>query len=152
MKIIKPPEKIQFERKPLIFLAGSIEMGKAVNWQDYVIDKLSDLDVTILNPRRDGWDESWEQSINNPQFKEQVLWELHGLEKSSTVAMYFDPKTKAPITLLELGLHASKNGLIVCCPEGFWRKGNVDIVCENYGIETAIDLNDLIQKIRIRNG
>lgn len=78
--------------------------------------------------------------------------ELHGLEKSSTVAMYFDPKTKAPITLLELGLHASKNGLIVCCPEGFWRKGNVDIVCENYGIETAIDLNDLIQKIRIRNG
>ena len=28
-------------------------------------------------------------------------------------------------------------------PEGFWRKGNVDIVAKRYGIATAKDLDDL---------
>ena len=27
----------------------------------------------------------------------------------------------------------------MCCPEGFWRKGNVDIVCERFGIPCVED-------------
>ena len=31
-----------------------------------------DLPVAVLNPRRDEWDASWEQSISNPLFRGQV--------------------------------------------------------------------------------
>jgi hypothetical protein len=84
---------------------------------------------TILNPRRDDWDASWEQSINNPQFKEQVDWELLGLESCDYIFMYLSPETKSPISLLELGLFATKKNFICCCPKEFWRRGNVEIVC-----------------------
>ena len=58
--------------------------------------------------------------------------------------MYFDPNTKSPISLLELGLFAHSKKLIVCCPEGFWRKGNVDIVCDKYGIPNYDSLEKLL--------
>lgn len=48
--------------------------------------------------------------------------------------MYFSPNTKSPISLLELGLFARSGKVRVVCPEGFWRKGNVDIVCQYYNI------------------
>ena len=119
--------------KHMVFLAGSIEMDTAEDWQSKISEKLMTIDdVTILNPRRKIWDNSWVQTINNPYFVEQVTWELNGIEKADTVIFYFDPKTKSPITLMELGIVSqlpSDKNVIVCCPEGFWRKGNVDILC-----------------------
>jgi len=35
--------------------------------------------------------------------------------------------------------------MIVCCPEDFWRKGNVDIVCERYGVDQVDTLDELIE-------
>ena len=61
--------------------------------------------------------------------------------------MNFDPSSKSPITLLELGLFAKSSKIIVCCPEGFWRKGNVDIVCERYGVKTVNTINELVSEI-----
>ena len=55
-----------------IFLAGSIEMGIAESWQEKVVQELKNEPVIILNPRRDDWDSSWEQKIDNLQFREQV--------------------------------------------------------------------------------
>ena len=131
-----------------VFLAGSIEMGVAEHWQKRVIDALSDKPIRFLNPRRDDWDSSWSQDIHNDQFVEQVVWELTSLEQSHLIIMYFDPKTKSPISLLELGLHAKEQKLIVLCPEGFWRKGNVDVVCEYYGINQVDTFDELIDFIR----
>jgi hypothetical protein len=48
---------------------------------------------------------------------------------------------------LELGLHARDGKLIVLCPEGFWRKGNVDIVCEKYGVKQVESFEELIKAI-----
>jgi hypothetical protein len=42
-----------------IFLAGSIEMGAAVNWQDEITDTIAknvEQSVNIYNPRREEWD------------------------------------------------------------------------------------------------
>lgn len=149
MIAIKPPYQIptSYTTNTKIFLAGSIEMGKAVDWQVLVTNSLKDLPVVILNPRRDNWDSSWEQSIDNPQFNEQVTWELDMLDRADIIAMYFDPTTMSPMSLLELGLYAELGKLIVCCPEGFWRKGNVDIVCKRYGIAQVKSLDDLIREI-----
>ncbi|PHN02938.1 nucleoside 2-deoxyribosyltransferase domain-containing protein [Flavilitoribacter nigricans] len=148
MKIIKPPLSIaKHHRRPKsLFLAGSIEMGKSENWQAGVENYFADLeDYTLFNPRRDNWDASWEQEFEKPEFYQQVNWELTALEQADLILMYFSPETKSPISLLELGLHARSGKLLVCCPDGFWRKGNVEIVCERYTISTFFnDLEELL--------
>jgi hypothetical protein len=134
-RVIKPPTPLPpAAADASVFLAGSIEMGQAEDWQAVVERGLADLDIVILNPRRDEWDVNWVQSIGNPQFREQVEWELAGQEMASVIAMYFAPTTKAPITLLELGLFARSRKVVVCCPEGYWRRGNVEVVCCRYNV------------------
>ena len=129
MQVAVPPfPVIDKWPRPWLFLGGSIEMGKAVDWQQELIRRLGELDGTILNPRRS------EQSIDNPQFSQQVSWELAAQEDADIIAFWFVPGTKSPITLLELGLFHQKPKMLVGCPDGFWRKGNVDIVCRRYGI------------------
>lgn len=116
-------------------------MGTAVNWQSRVESDLSDLDIDILNPRRDDWDSSWKQEIGNDKFREQVEWELYGLRNCSNVLFYFAPDTKSPITLLELGMCLGLGKpCIVVCPDGFWRKGNVDIICKKFNIAVQTDM------------
>jgi hypothetical protein len=125
-------------------------MGRAVRWQDDLIGRLEGLDLLVFNPRRDAWDASWEQRIDNPLFREQVEWELGALEQATLVVLYLDPATTAPISLLELGLFARSGKVIVCCPDGYFRKGNVDIVCQRYGIPQAASLADLAAQARAR--
>ena len=149
MKEIKAPNEIN-DVGYSIFLAGSIEQGKAEKWQDKIVRLLKNEDVIIFNPRRDDWDNSWIQSIENPQFREQVEWELRAMEHADCILMYFDPKTKSPITLLELGLFADSRKLIVVCPEGFWRKGNVDIVCLRYEIEQVKTIEEAVKIFKKR--
>jgi Nucleoside 2-deoxyribosyltransferase like len=152
-RVIKPPTPLDFDgNEPSVFLAGSIEMGQAEQWQSALEQALADLDVIVLNPRRDEWDASWVQSIDNPQFREQVEWELEAQERATLIAMYFAPATKAPVTLLELGLSARSGKLVVCCPEGFWRKGNVEVVCGRYGVPLVATLDELVAAVRQRLG
>lgn len=127
-------------------------MGTAPDWQAEVENQLADLDMVIYNPRRDDWDSTWVQSADNPQFREQVEWELDALSLANLVVMYLAPGTMSPISLLELGIYAADktNKLVVCCPEGFHRKGNVDIVCERYGVEQVDSLDGLTDAIRAR--
>lgn len=146
-KIIKPPAPLPPPGSmPSVFLAGSIDMGYAEPWQVSIEYALYGLDVLVFNPRRDEWDANWEQSIRNPQFREQVEWELAALEQANLVAMYFSPATKAPVTLLELGLFARSGKLIVCCPDGYWRKGNVEVVCSYYKIPLVNTVEELIAR------
>jgi hypothetical protein len=39
-------------------------------------------------------------------------------------------------------LFARSGKLLVCCPEGFWRKGNVEIVCARYGVPLVGELDE----------
>lgn len=146
---IKPPATYSLRGGYKIFLAGSVEMGAAVDWQQEVARSLEHIDnVFILNPRRDDWDSSWVQSIENEQFKEQVSWELKALEDADLIVYYFAPGTQSPISLLELGLYANSGKMIiVCCPEGFWRKGNIDIVCDRYTVPQYDNLNTMIKEL-----
>jgi hypothetical protein len=152
-RIVKPPVPLVLaDGERSVFLAGSIEMGRAEPWQAAVELALADLPVAILNPRRDAWDPSWVQSIGNPVFREQVEWELEGLERAGVVAMYFSPNTQAPITLLELGMVARSGKLVVCCPPGFWRRGNVEVVCARYDVPLVSELPEMVRAVRRRIG
>lgn len=146
-KIYKAPEEIplQIDLKT-VFLAGSIEMDKAINWQKRCEELLQDQFV-IFNPRRNEWDSSWSQTIENIHFKEQVSWELQALERADIIIMYFVGDTMSPISLLEFGLYAQSHKMKVVVEENFWRKGNIDIVCERYSVEQFKTLEELIQNL-----
>lgn len=145
--VITAPESLEGISKS-IFLAGSIDMNKAVDWQKEMISKFADDDFVILNPRRADFDPNLPQEPTNPVFAEQVTWEMDALDKADVIAFYFDPNGKAPITLMELGLHAQSRKVIVCCPEGYWRRGNVQMLCQRYDIPTVDTLDELIEATR----
>lgn len=148
-RVFKPPVPVTLDPgERSIFLAGSIEMGRAEPWQAAFEQALADLPVAVLNPRREEWDAGWEQSISNPQFRGQVEWELDALEWADVIAVYFAPATQSPITLLELGLFARSGKLIVACPAGFWRRGNVEVVCARFNVPLVADLEALIKAAR----
>lgn len=143
MRVYTAPEAVDWiaidesdDEKVSVFLAGSIEMDKAEKWQNKVIDHLSHLQVAVFNPRRESWDSSWKQEMSNPQFNEQVNWELDQLNEADVIFFYFDPATKSPITLMELGyvLGQRATNVIVVCPHGFWRRGNIEIICSRSNV------------------
>ena len=118
--VYQPPQTFppRVKGQPWVFLAGSIDLGQAENWQARVEAHFAAQPLVLLNPRRANWDNSWQQSIANPLFREQVEWELKGLEGADLVLMYFAPESLAPVTLLELGLQARSQKLLICCPPG----------------------------------
>ena len=144
-QIIKPDSCHQ---KPYygitVFLAGSIEMGSAENWQPKVENALLEKLITIYNPRREDWDSTWEQRQTSEQFNHQVNWEMNKIEDSDLVLMHFDKNTKSPITLLELGSLLKSTKLIVSCPAEFYRRGNVEIVCARHNIPIFYELDEAI--------
>jgi predicted SnoaL-like aldol condensation-catalyzing enzyme len=147
-EVIKAPNPMPLDERRKVFLAGSIEMGKAEDWQARVCKMLADENLVLLSPRRDDFDPDAEQSVENDYFRGQVIWELEALEHADAILMYFDPDTRSPITLLELGLYARSGKLLVVCPEGYWRRGNVDVVCRHYDIESFQRLEEAVDIFR----
>lgn len=145
------PDAITKLNPVMIFTAGSIEMGKAEPWQDKLVNEFTENDnVVFFNPRRPDWDSSWVQDPTpGTQFHTQVSWELDHIEKANIVVFYFDPKTQSPITLLELGhtLGQYKN-IIVCCPDGYFRKGNVVITCAKHNVEVLNTYEELVTNLK----
>lgn len=151
MKVIYPINKIE-KTGFKIFLAGTIDMGISIDWQQKIIDCLQNMetktDLVFLNPRRKNWDSSWIQTIENEQFNGQVTWELDALEQSDLIVMFLEAHSKSPISMLELGLFAESGKIVVCCEEGFWRKGNIDIVCKRKNIPTFKTFDTLIDYLK----
>lgn len=149
---VKAPQPYTSTSDKTIFLAGSIEMGKAIDWQTKIAEALVDSDYTLLNPRRDDWNSDWEQSIHNQNFMQQVNWEIDGIEFADTIVFYFDPNTISPITLLELGKATElvKQGkkVYVCCGKEYFRYGNVEVMCYRSNITLLSSLDALIDMLK----
>jgi hypothetical protein len=154
--VYKAPAPTPASPNVKVFLAGSIDMGNAEEWQSIITDRLMDLDIDIYNPRRTDWDATWPQDPNFPPFREQVEWELERLDAANVIVFWFDPKGKAPVTMAELGLQAATSyfnvlplRIVVWCPKEFWRSGNVSLICERYKIPIyQTDKEEFIKAIR----
>ena len=136
----------------VIFLAGSAATTSSTPWRTTLIHNLSHHFTThqpiiILNPHRSDWDSTWIESPAFAPFAEQVSWELRAQEVADVIAFYFDPDTQAPISLLELGLSVKSGKCVVCCPEKYWKWGNVVLVCERLGVEVVGTLAELVEGI-----
>jgi len=122
-KVITAPEQVEYkeiENNVTLFLAGSIESGKASLWQDEIIKQLSVVDnLLIFNPRRPVWTD-----LDQKNLELQIEWELMNLDRSDIIYFYFDPNTQSPVTLLELGLFHERN-IIVYCPKEYFRHQNI---------------------------
>jgi hypothetical protein len=147
--IHKPPIRPQVTT-PSVILYGAIQPDPTKDWQTSLSASLSDLPIAILNPRRDDWDSSWVEDISFPKFKEQVEWEMDYAQVADVIAFYFAPEALTPVTLLELGMYAGTKKAVVCCPEGFYKRGNVQIVCQRYGIQLLGSLEELEKSVRAR--
>lgn len=79
------------------------------------------------------------------------------------MVVYFTSAAKATITLLELGyalgrLSAAsekdegrkkeKKRMIVGCERGFWKRGNVEIICARCGVDVEEGLEDVIVGVK----
>jgi hypothetical protein len=153
--VFYPPHNISkrdFTKKS-IFLAGTIDMGNSTDWQTETIElihyRYGPFHFNIINPRRKDWDSSWVQEYQNPNFYQQVNWELSALEAADVIIVYFAAGSQSPITLMELGLYAGSGKCLVVCEDGFWRKGNVEIVCDNYDIPMYETIKDVVNTLNI---
>jgi hypothetical protein len=145
--IIYPPNKRE-DTCFTIFLAGTIDNGAGPEWQQEVCREFKDYMVNFMNPRRLDWNNSVDPAKHGEWLEEQVNWELKHLENADLVVMFIAAGSKSVISLLELGLICKNPNVVVCCEDGFYRKGNVDIVCRRYRTKQVATFADLIAYIR----
>lgn len=142
MKTILTAPEIDFnesENKLKVFLAGTIDNGNSFNWQKEICENINnDLSIKLFNPRR----QHWNKDATSDELKEQILWELEFMDKSDFIIMNILENSKSPISLMEIGLHAKENKLIVFCSNTFYRFNNVKVVCDKYNIP-LYETNDI---------
>lgn len=157
IRIITPPSFITLDNsRTSVFLAGSIEMDKAEQWQQRFIDEFisqyergsSGRFVDIFNPRRANWDITAKQSIEDPVFYQQVRWELDYLEDAKVRVFYFAPDTLSPISLLEFGKFFDYPNTFLCVNSAYQRAGNLEVFANKYKIKIHRDFGDIIRKIK----
>ena len=125
-----------------VFLAGTIDNGNSLNWQDKVIIELINLGIEceVFNPCR----EHWNPNPTKEDMEKQIKWEQDHLDSADVIAMVLLDDSKSPISLLEMGLYAKSKKLIVFCTPKFYRFDNVRLTCEKYHIPLVQDLHPLI--------
>jgi len=128
-----------------VFLAGTI-VG---DWRERVIESLRDVDVVIIDPRRNDWDSRWNETADDPRFRKQVEWELEAQECASIISMYLSQESEASVSLVELGISAERGNIIVCCLDGFWCKRLVDVICHRHQLTAVPDLSAMIDAIKV---
>lgn len=159
IKLVTP--EIQRDYKPndfKIFLAGTIDNGDSVNWQNEVIwlmkyknsgpdpDKDDSIgNIVVFNPRR----ENWNINATEKDVEKQILWEEDHLDEADLIVMVLADNSKSPISLLELGLYGPEGKMIVFCTDKFYRFTNVRLTCEKFNIPLvqSVKSNDIVSKI-----
>jgi len=102
MRVIVAPEPLVDIKGPTVFLAGGIT--GCPDWQSQVIDRLSDLDICVFNPRRQNFDVN-DKSVS----ASQISWEYCALRVATIVSFWFCKETIQPIALYELGAALMRN-------------------------------------------
>jgi hypothetical protein len=148
IKVFTPPYdydngKNMTDIAPLrVFLGGTIDDGKSINWQSELIGELNSCDtvhpIIVYNPRRS----EWPSSDDHSEIDKQIKWELSHLERADLIVMNILGNSKSPISLMEIGLFARENKLLVFCPKDFYRYDNVRVVCGSYGVP-LFETNDI---------
>lgn len=127
-----------------VFLAGTIDNGDSENWQEQVIERFTfNPNIKFYNPRRKNWD----KNASEDELVYQIQWEQEYLDKADLIIMAISDDSKSPISLMELGLYAKEQKMIVFCNPSFYRYMNVKLTCEKYNIPLEENFIDNICNI-----
>lgn len=151
IQIITPNDDDQTPWYPTtsIFLAGATNVA----WRETFLAGLRGLhstgetpypSTTVYDPFQPNWTADWKEDLGDGRFKRQLEWELEKQDNAAIVAVFFDGRSQSPVSLLEFGLCARSGKAVVGCDRGFWKRGNVQAVCQRYGVPMADDLNGLV--------
>lgn len=100
MKLIIAPDPVVDNAD--LFLAGGI--SNCPDWQTEMAHNLSDLDITVFNPRREIY-------TDEDSAAKQIAWEHDALQKVTTILFWFPEETLCPITLFELGVFTQRENV-----------------------------------------
>ena len=127
-----------------IFLAGGIT--GCSGWQDEIVKRLQDTELTVLNPRRKHFPMGdLDASL------EQIAWEHRHLRKATMIAFWFPSETLCPIALYELGSWSMTNKKIfVGAHPDYKRKQDVEIQTKlaRPDIKIVYSIDDLAGQIK----
>ncbi|WP_075342718.1 nucleoside 2-deoxyribosyltransferase domain-containing protein [Tenacibaculum agarivorans] len=110
------------------FLAGSIDYTTAKPWRFSIIQK-NTRKIHFLDPTNTKHDQLTDKAMKN-----HILWELNALEFADKIILNLLPEATSPISLVELGLYAKSEKLIVICPDSFYKSRYVHVLCEKYDV------------------
>lgn len=153
-QVIEAPALTRMRYYKSLFLGGGIT--NCVDWQKEVIKELSDLEMTLINPRRAHFD------LTDPTASAvQIEWEYRFLRGCNQIMFWFSPETLCPITLFELGsalerfdLEMKENrhqDLFIGCHPEYKRILDVQHQARLKGVGVFTDLNKLINAIKTFN-
>lgn len=117
--IVQSPKDYVTDDRPSIFLAGGI-----TGWRQTMINKLSGVDVVLLNPRVQTWPTS-EAGI-----RQQLAWEHLYLREANLRMFWFAGETVCPMTLFELGIAIAEGWpLVVGADPKYAKCGELKLRC-----------------------
>lgn len=147
MDYIEAPDESISRYKNKLFLAGGIT--NVQDWQSKVVKDISDLDITVFNPRRSNFDMS-----NKEDTEIQIKWEWNRLREATHTLFWFSHETIQPITLFELGSALERNAhlLFIGCEPRYERALDVKTqsLLMNHHMEISDSLEHLIRRINKR--
>jgi len=127
-----------------VFLAGGIT--NCPDWQSIMVQRLSDIDVLIYNPRRKNF------SIDDPSATElQIFWEHTYLKKAKCILFWFPFESLCPIVLFELGfwLNSDKK-IFVGTHADYKRRVDVEVqtMLARPDVEIVYNVYELADQVR----
>ena len=121
-RYIEAPNK--YNPKPgehSLFLAGGIT--DCPNWQGWMVERLADSGLVLLNPRRASF------PVDDPDAAPaQIAWEYKHLRLATAILFWFCAETLNPIVLYELGAWSMTNKpIFVGVEPGYERAQDVEL-------------------------
>ena len=130
-----------------IYLAGTQDFSNAENdWQQKFINGLVPLtdplkgllmfkstNFIIFNPHVP-FESPAAPNLDNPQFIQVMQWRMSMMDQADMVFLNLLNKSKSPVPVLEFGLLANTNKLVVRCGEEYMLYSQIRLYCEKYNI------------------
>jgi hypothetical protein len=154
MTVYTSPEVLPEHLELPIFLAGGI--SNCPDWQAQLIAQLDAPTITLINPRREKYEDSEEVA------RAQIKWEYDafklvendpfsaGANNWGSVLFWFPEETLCPITLLELGkMTQQRTPIFVGVHPNYARKLDVEVQLQLARPEVTVvySLEDLARQI-----
>lgn len=136
--IHRPPQKkihsLDYTRHR-VYLSGAMT---GEDWQSKFTNELDSLRVDVFSPRYPS-----SHTVTPPDGLFE--WEIDHMSIANVIAFNFIPDEDCSSALIALGMYAKTDRIIVCCPDGFFKKGDIDALCNREDIPQVDSLDLLIK-------